>query len=205
MTDRSRRRAAALLLASLAASMLLTILPGLALACSCMMPGPMADSAKDPNSVIFTGTILPTGRPAVDIAVDTWFKGGSGALTSLAADGFNDAGGGADCRVPYPIVGSTWIYVAYLDPATGPQPHANLCSPQADLATPEGQAMLADATAVFGTPTSPSPPPDDAPADPVDSAGQVMGTIGPIVGVVAVAGIAFAGLAFLVRRRQDEN
>jgi hypothetical protein len=205
MSDRSRRRGAAILLATIAASVLFTILPGLALACSCAMPGSMAESAKDPNTVIFTGTILPSGRPAVDVAVGTWFKGGSGALTTLASDGFNDEGGGADCRVPYPVVGSSWIFVAYVDPATGPQPHTNLCSPQANLDTPEGQVMLADAVAVFGTPPSPSPAPVAAPPGPLETVGQAMGGVAPIVAVVAIAGIVFAGLAVVLRRRDGEG
>lgn len=203
MNDRTRRRAVVTLLATLAASALLALLPGSAVACSCAMPGSMAETARDPDTVIFSGTILPSGRPAVDVAVDHWFKSGGGATTTLAADGFNDRGGGADCRVPYPAAGSSWIYVAYLLPDTGAQLHTNLCSPQGRLDTPEGQAMLADAISVFGEGVSPSPStlPSSGPLDPI---GTIVGDIAPIIGAVAVVGIVFAGLALLLRRRDGE-
>jgi len=203
MTNRTRRRAAAGFLATLAASALLALLPGSAVACSCMMPASMAESAKDPNSVIFSGTIQPSGRPAVDVAVDRWFKAGGGPIATLAADGFSDQGGGAGCEVSYPAVGSSWIFVAYLLPETGTQPHTSLCSPQANLDTPEGQAMLAEAIAVFGEAASPPTSPA-SPTGPVESVGTVVGVLAPIVAAVAVVGIVLAGLTVFLRRRDGE-
>jgi hypothetical protein len=164
----------------------------------------MAESAADPNTVIFSGTILASGRPAVDVAVDRWFKGGSGAQTTLSADGFSDHGGGGDCRIPYPAAGSSWIFVAYLVPDTGPQPHTNLCSPQGQLDTAEGKAMLADADAVFGEGVSPSPTPAPAAPGLLDSFGEVVAGAAPIAAAVTVLGIAFGGLALFLRRRDGE-
>ncbi len=203
MTDRTRRRAVATLLATLAASSLLALLPASTFACSCARPTSIDETAKDPNTVIFSGTILATGRPDVDVAVDRWFKGGAGPSTALAADGFNDQGGGADCRVPYPAAGTSWIFVAYLVPETGAQPHTNLCSLQGRIDTPEGQQLLASAVATFGEGVSPghSPP---ASHGPLDAIGLALGDLAPVAVSVAVVGIAFAGLALVLRRRDGD-
>jgi hypothetical protein len=203
MMHRTRRRAAAALLATLAASALLSLLPGTVVACSCIMPGPMAENAGDPTKVVVSGTILPSGRPGVDVAVDRWFQGPGGAVLALAPDGFSDLGGGADCRVPYPAAGSSWIFVAYVA-NPGEQPQVNLCTPQGDLATPEGQAMLADAVAAFGEGISPLPSSPPA-TDPVGAAGATLAGLAPVVGAVAVAAIVFGGLALVLRRRDGES
>jgi hypothetical protein len=199
MKDRSRRWATTAVLGFLAASALLALLPASAVACSCVGFTSMEEYVG-PDKFVFEGTIQPGGRPGVDVAVARWFQGPGGPIVALAPDGFNDQGGGADCRVPYPAAGSSWIFVAFvMDP--GGQPQVNLCTPQGRIDTPEGQAMLADAIRVFGEGSTPSPAPGGAPAAPLEPVATAMSGLAPIIGAVAVAGVIFAGLAIVLRRR----
>jgi hypothetical protein len=186
------------MLATLVATFLLSLLPGTAVACSCIAPEPMAAYVGDASKVVASGTILPTGQPAVDVAVDRWFQGPGGPVLRLSPDGFSDQGGGADCRVPYPAAGSSWIFVAFVANA-GEPPQVNLCTPQARLDTPEGQAMLDDAIATFGEGVAANPSPGPA-GDPVSAVGDAVGGALPVVLAVGAIGLVFAGVAIVLRR-----
>jgi hypothetical protein len=177
---------------------------GPVVACSCAMPGSLAEEAR-PETAIFSGTADLQQARGVPVAVDQWFWGaGASTVVWLSSQSFGD---GASCGVGAPPPGSRWIWVTWRQENEGDF-LTGLCSPSGNLATPEGQAMLDEAVATFANgvlpsaaalppvesaPTSP-PPADRAPA--ADQTGFLVG------GAIAIATLAlFGGIVLAARRR----
>ncbi len=167
----------------------------------------MADSAVQPEAVVFSGIVDPRDGRGYPVTVTRWFKGG-GIIEPrvwLHPGGFSLVGGGADCSVPPLPVGAEYIFIAF---RAEDLYSVGLCSPHAALATQEGQAMLADAVQTFGgggppataPPAIPSPPragpsPTAAPATPV----SMMEALAPFAIAIFVLGILI-GVVGVLRR-----
>ncbi len=172
-----------------------------ALACSCVMPEPMASYRGNSNHMVLEGRVASVAATGVEVQVERWFQGPGGATISFAPDGFGDQS--AACQDPWPKVGSRWIWVAWV-PEVGARPQTNLCTPKAALGTAEGDAMVASIVSAFGTGTTVDPPTVPAPESPsvASPAGDLV-TLA-IGGAVTLSAIAlFAGVILIARRRQS--
>jgi hypothetical protein len=210
-----RPNPAALLLFVVGLSLAGLAMPRAAVACSCAMIS-MADSAAEPDAVVFTGIVDPRDGRGYPVTVTRWFKGG-GIIEPrvwLHPGGFSLVGGGADCSVPPLPVGAEYIFIAY---RAEDMYSVGLCSPHASLATQEGQAMLAEANQTFGgvqpsatdPPSAPSPPtapssapsPSAAPAAPASMIEAVAPFALAIFGIGVVIGVV--GVLRRTRARKD--
>jgi hypothetical protein len=175
-------------------------------ACSCAMPGPLAESATA-DTAIFSGTAGLRQERGVPVEVERWFWGrGAAPVVWLAAGSFGD---GASCGTQEPLPGSRWIWQTWL-PEDGGDPVTGLCSPHAMLDTPEGDAMLEEAIATFSDRAPPIDPPTPTPATVVDESPgptdpDVVSRDVAVIAIGAAVGLAslglFGGLALLARRR----
>lgn len=170
-------------------------------ACSCAMPGPMADYRGDPESAVFTGVIEARDDQGYPVKVTRWFQGG-GILEPRAwftASSFS--GDGASCGVAPLPVGTEWIFVAYK--AEGMY-GTGLCSPHAALADPEGQKMLADAVETFGGGSVASDPPS-GPAPPAVGARDLTDLVVPLALVLVVGSAFLLAIVGVLRRTRVER
>jgi hypothetical protein len=165
-------------------------------ACSCAMPGPMAEF-DTANNAVFSGTAGLLDARGVPVRVETWFAGPNPApLVYLAATSFGD---GASCGINPPLAGSRWIWVAWV-PEGGGDPSTGLCSPHAAIGSAEGDAMLRDAIATFGgvaPPGASTDPPEATPPPqvPADAGGLIL------AGTLGLGAIVLVGAGLLARRR----
>jgi hypothetical protein len=164
------------------------LMPPRTVACSCAMPGPLADVANEPAALVVAGTVGPRVADGFAFQVERWYFGASPSpvLTMVPGDG-------ASCGIPLQS-GERLIAVAYRDEQG--LAHPSICSHYGQVGTPEGQALMAEAERTFGPgPTMGEPP------SPVDEGGVPW----PILagGGVALAGVVLLG-GFLVLRRRPE-
>ncbi len=174
-----------------------------ALACSCVMPEPMATYRGDSNHMILEGRVAAVAPDGVEVAVERWFQGPGGATISFAPDGFGEQS--AACQDPWPTVGSRWVWVAWV-PEVGARPQTNLCTPKAALDTPEGDAMSAAIVSAFGAGTTVDPPiePESESPAPAPSPGELV--VVAVVGAVTLAALAvFAAVILIARRRESRT
>jgi hypothetical protein len=172
-------------------------LPSVTVACSCVMPEDIVETAgQDPGSAVFTAIAGPkTGRD-IPVVVTRWFRG-------MPAVGPLIIEGGPDddmCGPTSPSPGGEYLFVTYQGETS--RFTINGCSVQADITTPDGQALLARAIGRFGpgaiSPTNESPP--------GGSAGSLdVGVILPVVLIGVFAVSAFASAIAVVRRRRDDG
>lgn len=169
---------------------------GPTVACSCAMPGSLAEY-DTPTNAIFSGSAGPLDARGVPVRVEMWYSGtGAAPIVYLARQSFGD---GAACGINPPIAGTRSIWVTWV-PEGGGDPTTGLCSPHADIGTPDGDAMVKEATALFGgtaPPGTSTDPPEatSTPIVPVDAGGPiVLLTVGLGLGVFLVA-------VLLARRR----
>jgi hypothetical protein len=174
-------------------------------ACSCAMPGPLAEAATA-DQAVFSGTAGLRQERGVPVEVERWFWGrGAAPVVWLAARSFGD---GASCGIDTPPPGSRWIWLTWL-PDDGGDPLAGLCSPHAMLDTPEGEAMLAEAIAAFSDRAPPSQPAEPTPEAPPPTAGPFDPAVADRDATVIAIGAAvtlaslglFGGLVLLARRQ----
>ena len=175
-------------------------MPPATVACSCAVPGPLAEVRGDPDAAVFTGTVDFQDARGFPVTVTRWFQGGGPMEPRIWFTASSFSGDGASCGVAPLPVGTEWIFVAY---RTEGMYGTGLCSPHAALATPEGQAMLAEAAQTFGAPvpttpeltTGPRPEPDLAAL-----ATAIVGTVGPLFLVVAFGAGLLVGLVGVLKR-----
>lgn len=184
--------AAAILLASALFTSQLTV-PSVAVACSCRMPGGVAEVVGDPDIVVVAGTIAaveiangPFGpQRAVQLTVLRVFQG-----EVLPGPVPIRSGHGSDC-IPMLEGGSHVVLTARIG-ETGLEPV--ICGHFGLLTTVEGQALLREVEAAFGPGTGPPAP---APASGVDLASIALIAVGGLVAVVLF------GTIFLAFGRRD--
>lgn len=177
-------------------------MPPAVAACSCAMPGPMAEYRDDPDTAVFTGFVDGRDGRGYPVSITRWFKGGGILEPRVWFTASSFSGDGASCGVAPLPVGTEWIFVAYR--AEGMY-GTGLCSPHAAVAAPEGQAMLADAIRTFGgggAPVGSDPPSSDVPPGTIASA--VTDLVVPL-GLVLIAGLGFLlGIVAVLRRTRVE-
>lgn len=193
----SRRTLAGIAIAVLVAFIGLA-LPRATVACSCAMPGPMADVRGDPEIAVFTGVVDPRDPAGYPVTVTRWFQGGFlEPRVWFTAGSFS--GDGASCGVAPLRVATEWIFVAY---RVEGQYGTRLCSPHALLAGADGQAMLADAIATFGggQPGTTDPPAATSPAPIPADPGSVVTSVGAFVLVLMFGVAVLFGIVGALRR-----
>jgi hypothetical protein len=194
------RRSILLRLAALVAIAVSALaLPAATSACSCAMPGPMAEVRGDPEIAVFSGVVDPQDARGYPVTITRWFQGGGIVEPRIWFTASSFSGDDASCGVaPLPIA-TEWIFVAY---RTEGMYGTGLCSPHAAVATADGQAMLADAIQTFGgaqpnatdPPTAPSP--STVPSEPSPGAGP--STLVSVVETVAPIALAIFGLGVVI-------
>lgn len=202
MLARRRFRPASWVLVVFVLGLQLALVPP-ARACSCMMPGPMADYRGDPNAAIFTAIVEGRDARGYPATVTRWFQGGP-FERRVWFDAAAFSGDGASCGIaPLPVL-TEWIFVAYR--IEGRQElGTGLCSPHAPLGGPDGQtgqAMLADALRTFGgsAPIVSEPPPDVGEPPGVGPTGSAAGGILSDM-IVPIAVVVLASLGLVVGLR----
>jgi hypothetical protein len=196
-----RRFASRLVLVVVVAIAGLAVPPATA-ACSCAMPGPMADYRGAPDTAVFTGFIDPRDGRGYPVTITRWFQGGGIIEPRVWFTVESFSGDGASCGVaPLPI-GTEWIFVAYrIEGMYG----TGLCSPHAAIASADGQAMLADAVRTFGGGGTVATDPPSDPDPPASPARALTDIVGPFV-LVLLAGLAFlVGVVGVLRRMRVER
>ncbi len=163
------------------------LIPPPTFACSCAMPGPIAEVAKEPAAVVVAGTVGPPVVAAgFAFQVERWYFGASPSaiLTMVPGDG-------ASCGLPL-RPGERLIAVAYRDEQG--LVHPSICSHYGQVGTPEGQALMAEAERAFGPGPSMSEPPPAA---------EPGGVPWPLLagGGILLAGGAVLGGYLVLRRR----
>jgi hypothetical protein len=194
---RARFMLALVLLGALWSGQVVSPLP--VLACSCAMPGTMAEYRGDSSHMVLMGRVASVAPTGVEVQVERWFQGPGGAMVSFAPDGFGDQS--AACQDPWPTVGGRWIWVAWV-PELGAHPQTNLCTPKAAMDSAEGDAMLAAIVTSFGTGTTVDPPDEPAPEPPPTPPARELVLVA-IVAAVTLAPLAlFVAVILFARRRK---
>jgi hypothetical protein len=184
------RTVRALLGAGLLVSWLFTaslLIPPRMFACSCMMPGPIAEVANDPTAIVVAGTVGAHAPGGLTFQVERWYFGASPApiLTMVPGDG-------ASCGLPLQP-GERLIAVAQRDEQG--LVHPSICSHYGLVGTPEGQALMAEAERAFGPgPSNADPPPT------TDGGGVSWVLLGG--GAIALVVVVLGGLLVLGRRSE---
>jgi len=192
------RRSLLLRLAALVAIAVAALaLPVATSACSCAMPGPMAEVRGDPEIAVFSGVIDPQDARGYPVTITRWYQGGGIVEPRIWFTAGSFSGEGASCGVaPLPIA-TEWIFVAY---RTEGMYGTGLCSPHAALATADGQAMLADAIQTFGAGVPSSPDPGSDPSPPAGPT-TIPGFVGPFALAIFGLGVVIGVVGVLRRTR----
>jgi hypothetical protein len=166
--------------------------PGIAVACRCVEPRPLADYGKDADHVVLAGTIgMVDAQGRAPFQVQRVYHG-DGVAAALPIQGGDELMCGvrlvSNDRVI--LVGSIQQGVL----------HASGCAPFASLASPGGQRLAAEADVAFGA--FGIPPPGGAPLPIADTGPAADTALLLAAGGLAIGTALLFGAVTLVARRR---